>query len=119
MGMSASSRVRGAVRGADDRAAVPLAPAAASRDDQASIQREQQETLDADYTVVEDNGAALLSARPRGTHGTRGHGASVPPRGLALVARARSSRGTSMQMAALRSYAPYHAYLGVLVDVWA
>ena len=116
MGMSASSRVRGAVRGANDRAAVPLALPAASRDGRASIQREQQETLDADYTVVEDNGAALLSARPRGT---RGHGASVPPRGLALVARARSSRGTSVEMAALRSYAPYHVYLGVLVDVWA
>lgn len=116
MGMSVRGRVRGAGWGANDRAATPFAPTAGSRDSRSSIRGEQQETLDADYTVVEDSGATLLSARPRGT---RGHGASVPPRGLALVARARSSRGTSVQMAALRSYAPYHAYLGVLVDVWA
>ncbi len=116
MGMSVSSRVRGAVWGADDRVAVSLAPASVSRGGRSSIQGEQQETLDADYTIVEDSGVALLSARPRGT---RGHGASVPPRGLTLMARARSGRGTSVQMAALRSYEPYHAYLGLLVDIWA
>ena len=116
MSMSASSRVRGTVRGANDRAAVPFAPAAASRDSRASIRSEQQETLDADYTVVEDSGVALLSAR---TSGTRGRGAPVSSRGLALVARARAVRGTSARMAALRAYEPYHAYLGFLVDVWA
>jgi len=116
MGMSASSRVRGAVWGANDRAAVSPVPAAVPRGGRSSIQGEQQETLDADYTVVEDSGVARLSAR---TRGTRGHGASVPPRGLTLMARARSGRGTSVQMAALRSYEPYHAYLGLLVDIWA
>jgi len=114
--MSASGRVPGPVWGADDRAAVSLALVALARSGRSSIQGEQQETLDADYTVVEDSRVALLSARSRGT---RGHGASAPPRGLAAMARARPGRRTSVQLAALRSYEPYHAYLGLLVDTWA
>ncbi len=116
MGMSTRGRVRGAGRGENDRVTVSLAPTSVSRGGRSSIQGEQQETLDADYTVVEDSGVALLSARPRGT---RGHGTAAPPRGLAPLARPRPGRGTSAQMAALRSYEPYHAYLGLLVDIWA
>lgn len=116
MGMSTRSRVRGAVWGADDRVAVSRAPASVARGGRSSIQGEQQETLDADYTVIEDSGVALLSARARGA---RGHGTAAPPRGLAPLARARSGRETSVQMAALRSYEPYHAYLGLLIDIWA
>ena len=114
--MSASGRISGQGWGTDDRVAVSLVPIAVSRGGRSSIQGERQETLDADYTVIEDSGVALLSARARGA---RGHGTAAPPRGLAPLARARSGRETSVQMAALRSYEPYHTYLGLLIDIWA